>query len=52
MKRLMRIIKKAGSFATLNALALIVVAQSVNAACSWMLYQPEVPEAAKRFKKD
>ena len=35
----------------LNALALLVAAQNVNAACAWLQHQPEVPEEAKRFRK-
>ncbi|SET56671.1 cyclic lactone autoinducer peptide [Lacrimispora sphenoides] len=35
----------------MNALALLVVAQNVNAACAWLQHQPEVPEEAKRFRK-
>lgn len=36
---------------TMNALALIVVVQNVNAACVWIDHQPEVPEEAKSFRK-
>ncbi|WP_312442885.1 MULTISPECIES: cyclic lactone autoinducer peptide [Lachnospiraceae] len=35
----------------MNALALLVVTQNVNAACAWLQHQPEVPEEAKRFRK-
>lgn len=34
----------------LNAIALMVVIQNVNAACAWVDHQPEVPEEAKRFR--
>lgn len=35
----------------LNAMALLVVIQNVNATCAFIDHQPEVPEEAKRFKK-
>ncbi len=34
-----------------NCLALVLVAQTANAACIWTFHQPEFPEAANRFKK-
>ncbi len=35
----------------MNAFALILVIQNVNSACVWIDGQPEVPEAAKGFRK-
>lgn len=35
----------------LNAMALVMVIQNVNATCFWVDHQPEVPEEAQRFKK-
>lgn len=35
----------------LNAMALVMVIQNVNAACAFVDHQPEVPEEAQRFKK-
>ena len=38
-------------FSALNALALMVVAQSANAACLWVFHQPKFPETAKKYSK-
>lgn len=38
-------------FGVLNAMALMVVMQTANAACVWVFHQPEFPEAANKFKK-
>jgi len=35
----------------LNSLALMLVAQSANQACVWFYHQPELPEAASKFKR-
>lgn len=35
----------------LNAMALVMVIQNVNAACAFVDHQPEVPQEAQRFKK-
>lgn len=34
-----------------NAMALKSVKKNVNQACVWFFHQPELPEAAKKFKK-
>jgi len=38
-------------FLALNSLALIFTIQSVNSTCFWFQHQPELPEAAKKYKK-
>jgi len=35
----------------MNLCALAAVVQTVNMTCGWVQYQPEVPEAAQKFKK-
>ncbi len=37
--------------AALNAMALMVVFQNMNAGCAWLDYQPEIPEEARSFRK-
>lgn len=52
MKRIIKQLKgKYGVIGLMNLCALAVVFQSVSATCVWAQHQPEVPEAAKRFKK-
>lgn len=34
-----------------NALALLLVVQTANAACIWVAYQPEFPMEAKKYCK-
>lgn len=36
-------------FMVMNYLALVLVAQTANAACLWIFYQPEFPKEAKKF---
>lgn len=43
--------KQNWSILALNAMALVMVIHNVNVTCAWLEHQPEVPEAAKRFKK-
>lgn len=35
----------------INALALLMVVQTANSACVWVVYQPEFPEEAERYKR-
>lgn len=52
MKKMINLLKsKYGMIGVMNLCALAVVFQSVSATCLWAQHQPEVPEAAKRFKK-
>lgn len=52
MKKLAAVLKKKCNPLTLiNLCALAVMISSVNATCSWVHHQPEVPEEAKRFRK-
>lgn len=52
MKKVVKKLKmKNWTIIAFNALALMAVIQNVNATCFWMDHQPDVPEAARRFKK-
>lgn len=49
----MKLLKRLCSMTSvLNALAIIAVVHNVNAACVWLIYQPEVPESAKKLIKE
>ncbi len=37
--------------AALNAMALMVVIQNMNAGCVWVEHQPKIPEEARSFRK-
>lgn len=43
--------KKVGWMNVLNCLALVLVAGTANAACSWIFGQPEEPEEVKSMRK-
>lgn len=32
-----------------NAMAMMLVVQTVNSACVWIVHQPEVPREAKKY---
>lgn len=52
MRKVLNKMKKQNwTILALNAMALVMVIQNVNTACAWVDHQPEVPEAAQRFKK-
>lgn len=34
-----------------NALAVLMVMQTANSACVWIIHQPEFPKEAEKFKK-
>ena len=51
MNKIKQFFSKVNKVSVLNLLALAVVISTVNSTCYWMAYQPEVPEAAKRFKR-
>lgn len=55
MKRMKKLLKrlqaKAGLFNALNLLAIATLISSVNSACNWLQYQPDMPEEAKKFRK-
>ena len=44
-----KLISKLGVLA--NCMALMLVIQSANTACAWIVHQPEFPEQASKFKK-
>lgn len=35
----------------INAVALFLAIDTVNSACMWIMYQPEIPEEMKKYKK-
>lgn len=52
MKKLINVLKsKYGVVGLMNLCALAAVIQTVNVTCGWVQHQPEVPEAAQKFKK-
>lgn len=52
MKNVLRKVMKLTPITLLNMMAIMLVVENVSAACAWYVYQPEVPEAAKKFIKD
>lgn len=34
-----------------NAMAIMLVVQTANSACVWIVHQPEFPEVAKKYRK-
>lgn len=46
-----KLFAKKNSKTVVNALALLLVVSTVNAPCYWMMYQPDVPKAAEKYKK-
>jgi len=40
---------KNGLMSCVNALAMLMVIQSANSACLWVVHQPEFPREAKAF---
>ena len=53
MKKWFMMLKNKGAvIGAANMLAIAMVISTVNATCSWVHYQPEVPEEALKFKKD
>lgn len=52
MKKIFKKISKITPITIMNTLALMLVIKNVNAACYWLMYQPEVPEAASKLMKD
>lgn len=49
MKNLLGKMKKLVNASNLFALAMVIY--TVNATCIWAHHQPEVPDAAKKFRK-
>ncbi len=48
--KLKSILKK-GIMGCTNALALLLVVQTANSACVWVIHQPEFPKEAEKFKR-
>lgn len=44
-------LKKLNVCSVINAIALFLAINTVNSACMWIMYQPEVPEEMKEYKK-
>lgn len=52
MKKLFRQLRcKYRLISVANVLAIAALIGSVNTTCAWLHHQPEVPEAAKKFRK-
>ncbi len=48
--RLRRVLKRVMS-GCVNAMAMIMVTQTANSACVWIVHQPKFPKEADKFKK-
>ena len=48
--KLKRMLKKV-ALGWANALAMLMVMQTANSACVWVVHQPEFPEEANKLKK-
>lgn len=48
-KMLKKVCQKYGG--AIAALALMVTSMNVNAACAWLMHQPELPKGAEKLKK-
>lgn len=48
--KLKRMLKKV-ALGCANALAMLMVVQTANSACVWVVHQPEFPEEAKKLRK-
>lgn len=52
MKKLFQLMKKKpGMLYAANAMAMVMLMYSANAACLWVHNQPEMPEAVRRFRR-
>ena len=52
MRLFKSLLSKVNAGVVVNALALMMVVHNVNVACTWLAYQPEVPECAKKLIKE
>lgn len=50
MMKLKRTLKKL-ALGCVNALAMLMVVQTANSACIWVVHQPEFPKEAEKLKK-
>lgn len=48
--KLKRMLKKV-ALGCVNVFAMMMVVQTANSACVWVVHQPEFPKEANRFKK-
>lgn len=52
MERCVRkLFKKMNLWSIVNALAMFLAIDTVNSACIWVMYQPDVPEELEEYKK-
>lgn len=51
MKKIFRNKNLAKLMGAVNCLALVLVAQTANSACLWILGQPEEPEEVKKMRR-
>lgn len=48
--KIRKILEK-GVMSCVNMLAVLLVAQTANSACIWLIYQPEFPKEGEKFKR-
>lgn len=46
-----KFLKGLNACSIINAVALFLAVDTVNSACMWIMYQPEVPEEMEEYKK-
>lgn len=46
-----KLMGKKNLFAFINMFALSLAISTVNAACIWLMYQPDLPDELKKYKK-
>lgn len=52
MKKITNFLKaKCNLISLANLCAMVLMIHSVNAACNWIHHQPQVPEAAMKYRK-
>lgn len=52
MKNFMqKIFKGINVWSIINAVALFFAVDTVNSACMWIMYQPEIPDEMEEYKK-
>lgn len=46
-----KFLKGLNVYSVINAVALFLAIDTVNSACMWIMYQPDVPEEMEEYKK-
>ncbi len=50
-RRVQKFFEKLHVYSWVNALAMFLAIDTVNSACIWVMYQPDVPEELEEYKK-